>query len=58
MFAENLVGLGILQSISYIKPIPTHEKLFAEGKSGPIAAFNLIFLGLGCVLGLGSSSVS
>ena len=46
-FAENLVGLGFLQSVSCIKPIPTHEKLFAVGKSGPNATFNLFFLGLG-----------
>ena len=32
VFAENLVGLGLLQSVSYIKPILTHEKLFAVGK--------------------------
>ena len=30
-----------------MKPAPTHEKLFAVGKSGPIATFNLFFLGLG-----------
>ena len=47
MFAENLVGLGFLQSVSYIKSIPAHEKIFSVGKSGPKAAFNLIFLGLG-----------
>ena len=47
VFAENLVGLGFLQSVSYIKPIPTHEKIFAVGKSAPTATFNLIFLGLG-----------
>ena len=64
MFAENLVGLGFLKSVSYIKSIPTHEKLFALGKSGPDATnatFTLIFffLGLGWVgLGLKSSSVS
>ena len=46
-FAENLVGLGFLQSVSYLKSIQTHEKLFAAGKSGPNATFNLIFLGLG-----------
>ena len=46
MLAENLVGLG-LQSVSYIKPIPTYEKIFAVGKSGPNAPFKLIFLGLG-----------
>ena len=34
VFAENLVGLGFLQSVSCIKSIPTHEKLFAVGKSG------------------------
>ena len=32
---------------SYIDSIPTHKKLFAVGKSGPIATFNLFFLGLG-----------
>ena len=47
MLAENLVRLGFLQSVSCIKPILTHEKLFAVGKSGPNATFNLIFLGLG-----------
>ena len=40
----NLVGLGVLWSVSYIKLIPTHEKLFAVGKSGRNANFNLIFL--------------
>ena len=29
------------------KPILTHETLFAVGKSGPNATFNLFFLGLG-----------
>ena len=29
------------------KPILTHEKLFAVGKSGPHATFNLLFLGWG-----------
>ena len=47
MFAENLVGFGFLYSVSYIKSIPTHEILFAVGKSGPNATFDLIFLGLG-----------
>ena len=47
VFAENLVGIGFLYSVSYIKSIPTHEKLFAVGKSGPNSTFNLIFLGLG-----------
>ena len=47
MFAEILVRLGFSRPVSYIKPIPTHEKLFAVGKSGPNDTFNLIFLGLG-----------
>ena len=47
VFAENLVLLCFLWSVSYIKPIPTHEKLFAVGKRGPDASFNPIFLGLG-----------
>ena len=33
----------ILMSVSYVKPIPTHEKLLAVGKSGPNATFDLIF---------------
>ena len=45
VFADNSVGLGFLSSISYVKPIPTHKKIFAVGKSGPNAAFNLVFLG-------------
>ena len=48
VFAENLVGLGFLYSVSYIKSIPAHEKIFAVGKSCPISTLNLIFLGLGC----------
>ena len=47
MLAENLIGLGFFQPVSYIKSIPTHEKIFAAGKSGPNATFNLISLGLG-----------
>ena len=47
-FAGNLAGLGFLQSVSYIKSIPSHEQVFAVvGKSGPNANFNLFFLGLG-----------
>ena len=42
-----MLGLGFLQSVFYIKPIVTHEKLIAVGKSGPNAMFNPIFLGLG-----------
>ena len=42
VFAEDLVALGFLRSVSYIKSIPTHEKLFAAGKCGP----NAMVLGL------------
>ena len=42
VFAENLAGLGFLYSVSYMKSIPTHEKLFAVGKSDPNATANLI----------------
>ena len=55
--AGNFVGLGFLQSVSFVKSIPTPEKLFAVGKNGPIATFNLFFLGLG-YLGLRNWSVS
>ena len=51
VFAENLVGLGFLLSVSYrykyVKSIPTHEKLIAVGKRGPNASSNQFFLGLG-----------
>ena len=47
MFAENLVRLGFFQSVSDIKPVPTHEKILAVGKSGPNATLNLFLLGLG-----------
>ena len=33
--------------MSYIKPIPVHEKIYAVGKSGPTTTLNLFFLGLG-----------
>ena len=36
---RSLVGLGFLQSVSYIKPIPTHEKIFAVGKKWPKCHF-------------------
>ena len=52
VFAEDLIGLGFLWSFSYIKSIPTHEKLFAVGKkSGLNATFDLILLGVGLFLG-------
>ena len=48
VFAEKEFGWArFLVVCSYIKPIPTHEKLFVVGKSGPNATFNLSFLGLG-----------
>ena len=53
VFAENLVGLGFLSSISYIKYIPTHEKIIDVGKNGPNTTFNLFFLGVGLALGWG-----
>ena len=37
VFTENLVELGFLQSVSYIKPILTHEKYSLWEKSGPNA---------------------
>ena len=43
VFAENLVGLSFLWSVSYMKSIPTHGKIFAVGKSGPNAAFVNIY---------------
>ena len=53
MFTENLVGLGFLQSVSYIKLILTHGLLFALGKSGPNATFTLFFSWVGLALGWG-----
>ena len=50
VLAENLVALGFLQSVSEIKSMPTHEKLFAVGKKcGPNAHFltSFFFLGSG-----------
>ena len=54
MFAENLVGLGFLQSVSYIKSIPTHEISFAVGKSVPKCHFkpNYSWVGLALVMGV------
>ena len=58
VFAENSVGLGFLYSVCYMKPIPTHEKVFAVGKKWPKCHFSTYFF-LGWVgLGLESSSVS
>ena len=47
VLAESLVGLGFLQSVSYKKSIPTHEKSFVVRKSGPNTTLTLILLGLG-----------
>ena len=59
VFAENLVGLGFLSSVSYIKAIPTDKKKKSfVRRSGPNATFNLFFLGLGWPWVVGSSSVS
>ena len=44
---EFLVGLGFLQSVSYIKPIPTHEKKSLWENVVQMPLFNLTFLGLG-----------
>ena len=49
MFAE-IFGRGWVpcSSVSYIKPILTHEKIFAVGKKWPkMPLFNPFFLGLG-----------
>ena len=44
---RNLVVSGFSQSVSYVKPIPTHEKLFAVGeKVSPNPTFeHFFFLG-------------
>ena len=47
MFAENLFGLGFLQSVSYMKPVPTHEKIFAVGKKWPKCHFKPNFSWVG-----------
>ena len=40
VLADNSVGLDFLQSVSYIKSIPTHEKIFAVyGKKWPKCHF-------------------
>ena len=47
VFAEYLVGL-IFLVVRFLYIInPNHEILFAVGKSGPSASFNLLFLALG-----------
>ena len=54
---EILIGLGFLQSVSYVKPLPTHEKLFAVGNVAQTPPLTYFFLGWDG-LGLGVSSVS
>ena len=39
VLAENLVGLGFLWSVSYIKPIPTHKKNICCGTKWPKCHF-------------------
>ena len=48
LFAENLIGLGLgfLQSVSYIKPIPTHEKVSCCGEKVAPEYFFLGWVGL------------
>ena len=55
VFAEFLVGLGFLWSVSCIKPIPTHEKvILLREKSDPNATFFTYFLfWVGLAFGLG-----
>ena len=38
VFAENLIGLSVFL-FPIIKSLPTHEKIFAVGKSGPKCHF-------------------
>ena len=53
VFAENVIGMRFLVVYFLYKPIPTHEKLFAVGKSGPNATLNPFFLVVGLALGWG-----
>ena len=47
VLAENLVSWVRLVTCFLHEILPTHEKMFAVGKSGPNATFNPVFLGLG-----------
>ena len=54
VFAENLVGLCFLQSVSYVKPILTHEKKKCSGEKGAQnASFVTFFFWVGLALGWG-----
>ena len=45
VFAENLVGLGFLLSVSYIKPSPTHEKYLLWEKVTQLPLLTYFFSG-------------
>ena len=47
MLAENLVSWVRLVTCFLHEILPTHEKMFAVGKSGPNATFKIVLLGLG-----------
>ena len=47
MFAENLVGLGLLSYVSYIKPILTQEKIFCGGEK--VAQMSVSTYNFSCV---------
>ena len=57
VFAENFVGLGLLQSVSYIKTNPNPRKISCCGKKWPKCHFKPNCSGVGFGLGLGSSTV-
>ena len=53
LFVENFVGLGFLHCFLYKTRIPTHEKIFSVGKSGPNATFLPDFSWVRLALGWG-----
>ena len=54
VYAANLVGLGFLRSVSYIKSTPTHQKIFCCGKKWPQMPFlTYIVSWVGLALGWG-----
>ena len=53
VLAENLFGLGLLQSVFLYKTNPNPRRLFAVGKSDPDATFGRIFSGVGLALAWG-----
>ena len=56
VFAENLVGLGFLYSISYIKSLHPQKNIYCGKKVAQMPLFTYFFLGW-VGLGLGNSSV-